>query len=739
MVTRFLLIIILVLPLRAQIKKDYLWPTNASNHLTSSFCEYRPGHYHSAIDIKTWNKEGYPIYAISDAFVYRIRVSPFGYGKVIYLRLDDGNYAVYAHLQRFSDKLQKKVRAIQLANKRYTLNWMPDSIRVKKGEILGYTGQTGIGSPHLHFEIRDPYERPMNPLLFYNNRIKDTKAPVLKALLVIPMKSESRVNGSAKEQIFPLKYSKNNTYIIQQPIKTKGPVGLAITGYDQANGVHNKFAFYNTILKVNDKPIFHQQYNVFDFAITNQVDIEIFYPQKVKNNKVYHKLYIEPYNQLPFYDRSLGNGIITQNDSINNFQIEVNDFAGNISRIIGKIEMKNTNSFKIQILNRNNNSLFLYLQTPYNLKGLDFYSSTDNQLWQPVSQFEILNRELKPDFQQFLVKLILPDTLQHYVKTDIGSYNDAFSLYSSIINSKQKQNIKLEMSNLGESVLLDFNPVQTETGLKLTLNNNLQTSTIIPEIINNRFEYVIPGTYFTKYPLRVTLSDYKTVYIDTLLKVQKMIPENYQRLEFLDGSVQIISRPQSVYDTLLFDVTKENSAKSDYGIPVLKSVYHFNSAYQALKGGVEMVIKMDSLQINTSHIGIYTTDRKRKLELIESRIDTVENTITGKLQAFGMYFIAADTIRPQLRILNLSNNQTLKSIDEIKFMAKDEQSGIGEDLNINISIDNQFVLPEWDPERDLITGHPHWQVKPGMHEILVDVKDMAGNQTIQKLSIIVED
>ena len=163
MIVRFFLLIVFLCQAQAQLTKDYIWPTNASNYLTSSFCEYRPGHYHSAIDIKTWNEEGFPIYAISDASIYKIRVSPFGYGKVIYLLLDDGNYAVYAHLQKFNSELEKKVRSIQLANKRYTLNWMPDSLRVKQGDLLGFTGQTGIGSPHLHFEIWRAGE-PIDPL-----------------------------------------------------------------------------------------------------------------------------------------------------------------------------------------------------------------------------------------------------------------------------------------------------------------------------------------------------------------------------------------------------------------------------------------------------------------------------------------------------------------------------------------------------------------------------------------------
>ena len=314
MIIRLFLLTVFLFQAQAQVVNDYIWPTNASHYMTSSFCEYRPGHYHSAIDIKTWNKEGYPCYAISDASIYKIRISPFGYGKVIYLKLDDGNFAVYAHLQKFNPELEEKVRSVQLANERYTLNWMPDSLRIKQGDLLGYTGQTGIGVPHLHFEIRDPYERPMNPLLFYD-QIKDSRAPALKSLLVIPIKPESRVNGSTIEQTFPLKRTKNNVYVIQESIKIQGPVGFAISGYDQADGVNNKFAFYKTILKVNGQSIFHQQYDLFDFAITEQVDIEIFYPQKAKNNMVYHKLYIEPYNQLPFYDHSLGNGIIDQNEN----------------------------------------------------------------------------------------------------------------------------------------------------------------------------------------------------------------------------------------------------------------------------------------------------------------------------------------------------------------------------------------------------------------------------------------
>lgn len=115
--------------------QNYLWPTSASKYLSASFCEYRPGHYHSAIDIKTWNQEGYPVFAIDDGRIYRIRVSPHGYGKVIYLKLKDGRFAVYAHLQRFAPKIEQAIRKEQLKQQRYSINWKPKNWPVKKAKF----------------------------------------------------------------------------------------------------------------------------------------------------------------------------------------------------------------------------------------------------------------------------------------------------------------------------------------------------------------------------------------------------------------------------------------------------------------------------------------------------------------------------------------------------------------------------------------------------------------------------
>ncbi|MGB5875120.1 MAG: hypothetical protein WBH56_15480, partial [Bacteroidota bacterium] len=59
---------------------DYLWPTDASNTITSTFGEFRRTHFHAGIDIRTHDRTGFPVFASRDGYVSRIWASPNGYG-----------------------------------------------------------------------------------------------------------------------------------------------------------------------------------------------------------------------------------------------------------------------------------------------------------------------------------------------------------------------------------------------------------------------------------------------------------------------------------------------------------------------------------------------------------------------------------------------------------------------------------------------------------------------------------
>ena len=70
-----------------------------------------------------------------------------------------------------------------------------EDLKISAKEVIAYTGNTGgSGGPHLHFEIRDKQERPMNPMLFGFD-IKDTTKPLVYELYGYPLSEGSHING----------------------------------------------------------------------------------------------------------------------------------------------------------------------------------------------------------------------------------------------------------------------------------------------------------------------------------------------------------------------------------------------------------------------------------------------------------------------------------------------------------------------------------------------------------------
>jgi len=185
--------------------ESYLWPTNASTTVTALFGEERPHRYHGGIDIRTWGKIGYKLFATGDGYITRIRTGSKGYGKALYIQLSDGNTAVYAHLDTFIPTLNTTARSLQQYYNSYTIDhaFKPNEFPVRRGDLIGYSGDTGgISGAHLHFELRDEFENPLNPLEFYS--IKDNMPPLANQLAIIPLADTTTVNGAHYYKIFPI-------------------------------------------------------------------------------------------------------------------------------------------------------------------------------------------------------------------------------------------------------------------------------------------------------------------------------------------------------------------------------------------------------------------------------------------------------------------------------------------------------------------------------------------------------
>ena len=51
--------------------------------LSATFGEFRTGHFHAGLDMRTGGAIGQPVYAAADGYVAKVSISPWGGGKIL--------------------------------------------------------------------------------------------------------------------------------------------------------------------------------------------------------------------------------------------------------------------------------------------------------------------------------------------------------------------------------------------------------------------------------------------------------------------------------------------------------------------------------------------------------------------------------------------------------------------------------------------------------------------------------
>jgi hypothetical protein len=310
--------------------------------LSGSFGELRSNHFHSGLDIKTQQKEGAIILAPADGYVSRIKVAHYGYGKALYIQHPNGYTTVYAHLQRYANNIEDYVKQKQYEKESFEFEDFPENklLSVKKGEIIGYTGNSGSsGGPHLHFEIRDPASRPMNPMLF-GIEIPDTKVPLVNSVFVYPVGEDAYANNNKNRSKLRLIKQKDGNYTTEK-VAALGKIGFGVSTFDQQNGASNKNGAYQIKTSLNGSEKFKVLFEKFSFAETRYLNRFMDYAYFKTNKSRVQKLFREENNPLSVIVKEDENGYVTVKDGFSSdYTIEITDYKGNTMRITVPIEGK---------------------------------------------------------------------------------------------------------------------------------------------------------------------------------------------------------------------------------------------------------------------------------------------------------------------------------------------------------------------------------------------------------------
>ncbi|MCQ2106208.1 MAG: M23 family metallopeptidase [Fibrobacter sp.] len=307
-------------------------PFGKEAYLTSSFGENRGTRYHAGLDYSTNMEEGWPIFAPEDGKVKELRVSPFGYGKVMFYQGKSGKTWVFAHQSSFGD-LDDAIAKQQYATKKNDVTVKPGRA-FKKGDTLTYAGSSGIGNPHLHLEVRLDNDRVVNPRIF-DTDASDTIAPQVLGAALWQGNELSLTSAEAIDK-----------GCIVSPVKNEFNVNLAVKIVDYSRTPKdNPMSVRRISMWRYDDKIFEERMDTLRFSKMLQIRDQLLWAEEADTAGDWHF-------------------INTKIAPISNYTLEVEDFAGNVTTKKFTFRNKCTGNKSFPLTKVQTSPVFTFLSRP---------------------------------------------------------------------------------------------------------------------------------------------------------------------------------------------------------------------------------------------------------------------------------------------------------------------------------------------------------------------------------------
>lgn len=324
----------------------YMFPVNPGKRswLTGNFGEIRSSHFHAGLDIAA--SPGTPVRATANGYVYRLKASTYGYGNAVYLyHPKTKQQSLYAHLHHFAPKIAKYVqrRQYQQQDFFYKEYLKENAIPIKKGEVIGYVGNTGASAgAHLHFEVRTLGDEALNPFRYKFKEIGyDKIAPIMRSLAIKTLDIDGRINNRFGRYEFGVKKTGYNQYSLGRVITANGKIGFELLTHDLMNRSRNTYGTTKIRVTLDGKETFSMDINKLDYNISRAMWVHVDYARQRQNRRGYQRCYVADGNPYNFYKTNTTRGILNIKDNKRHkVAVYATDFWGNTSVLHFKIKGK---------------------------------------------------------------------------------------------------------------------------------------------------------------------------------------------------------------------------------------------------------------------------------------------------------------------------------------------------------------------------------------------------------------
>jgi len=708
---------------------DYNWPTDAGRIVTSSFGEYRSTHFHAGIDISTGDLTGYRVFASRDGYIFRVRVDANGYGKVLYVRHADGYTTLYAHLSRFCSPIEERVRHEQSHLERYqiSIEFSPAEFPVKRGDLIAYTGDTGTGSPHLHFEIRDENMNAVNPLLCPAFQIVDRFAPAFRKIAVIPLSTQGTVNGEYGASAIRLRQRGKNLFSPTLPISITGPAGLAVYVRDRSDGSHYSRGAYRHRLFIDGERLFEIQFDRVPIRESQQIGFYFVRDLLRLGVGRFEKLFVDTPSTIPFqFPSNVGAGTLaaaTLGVGKHNFSIISEDFGGNSSEVAGTLVVAEISTVSASL----SGQTLMVRATPGGpsekllLDGKNF----DENTWHPLQVYASW------DDRHRVAEIPLENGTPELVRVRVAGPTGVISRPSYValrtppIGNASAQ-IESELTPGGIEVTLSSNGVFTSPPV-LTLEEGQGRRTFPMDAINeHRYQtLVVPAD--TVMGLRRLLFEGlvngTSARAAEYVEIYPIVAGRTGTIALDDGKLTIRYDSLSVYGTLYLQPKIAHAEGT--------TAYELHPTRAILRDGfLVTVLSADA----DERQGLFTRPGSN-WKLIGTANPNAKGSFTGRLTEWlGDLAVLSDTDPPIVGNVRLFPRGRRGPLASFRFY--DDLSGV--DYNeVKTYIDGKFVIPDVDGEHRRATVQTNDRLTRGSHQLAIHLKDLLGNARVVERRFVV--
>ena len=319
------------------------WPVDLAPSITGTFGEQRGQYFHSGIDVKTEGRTGHSVYAVDDGYLHSATARDKGYGNS--LIINHGNIlSQYAHLDSFvegSIKLHTMMEVIKILYENDVEDFIFRKTKIffKKGELIGRSGETGSGPPHLHFALRES-GGVINPLEYLH--VPDTEAPVIRAITFCVEKNGSTVHSET--------VAVNKTWrgLIPEKKVFQAREGdrcfIKLSCFDRVAS-RNRCAVYKISLLEEGTPIYEIDFPRYRWPDSSMAKYIFDSSMPAFAGESLYTYFLcrregNAFSRIVAKD----NGYISPKDKRRNFTLKVSDYAGNETSVEFSLEKHRENS-----------------------------------------------------------------------------------------------------------------------------------------------------------------------------------------------------------------------------------------------------------------------------------------------------------------------------------------------------------------------------------------------------------